>query len=227
MAAPIAVLTTGVRLPDDATELGVDVSRSLGAPLLLIDGRYGANSLPTVRHRINHLVLKREARQAELARLESSLREEGTALTVLHSDGMFSEGLQLPGLAFIADPRGREWPRRDPFDRLQGIAQTVVLVRRRPPRRSAVIVRPIEAAPGPAPDFIKAMGLETVTVRVAGANSQPDPIRKSMDARGVDRFVGSIKPSFVIVEGTGPASKQVLGRLLGRRNHNVGWVPAR
>ena len=150
---------------------------------------------------------------------------EGVELTVLHADGLFSDELRLPGLAFVSDPRGRVWPRRDPFDRLRGVAQTVVLVRRRPPRRSAVIVRPIEAQPGPAPDFIGAMGLETVTVRVAGPTSPPDPLRKSMDAKGVTRFVGSIRPSFVIVEGTGQASKQVLGRLLGRRDVNVGWLP--
>ncbi len=225
MSTPIAVLTQSVRLPDDATELGIDVSRAMSSPLVLIDGRHGTTPVPSVRHRVDHLALKRAARRDELAHLEASVRADGGSLTVLQADGLFEDELGLPGLAFVSDPRGREWPRRDPIERLRGIAQTVVLVRTRPSRNSAVIVRPSGAPPAPTPSFVGALGLETVTVRAAGPGSPPDPLRKSMDARKVERFVFSIRPSFVIVEGSGRVSSRVLSRLLGHKRLNVGWIP--
>ena len=225
MTTPIAVLTQSVRLPDDATELGIDVSRTMGSPLVLIDGRHGATRVPSLRHRVDHLALKRAARRDELADLEASVREDGGLLTVLHADTLFDDELGLPGLAFVSDPRGREWPRRDPIERLRGIAQTIVLVRTRPSHNSAVIVRPTGAPPGPAPSFVGALGLETVTVRVAGPGSPSDPLRKSMNAHEVERFVLSIRPSFVIVEGSGLVSTRVLSRLLGHKKLNVGWAP--
>lgn len=225
MTTPIAVLTKSVRLPDDATELGIDVSRAMSSPLVLIDGRHGRTRVPSLRHRVDHLALKRAARRDELADLEASVRNDGGLFTVLYSDALFEDELGLPGLAFVSDPRGREWPRRDPIERLRGIAQTVVLVRTPASRNSAVIVRPSGAPPGPAPSFIGVLGLETVTVRAGGPGTPPDPLRKSMNAREVERFVLSIRPSFVMVEGSGLVSTRVVSRLLGQRKLNVGWIP--
>jgi hypothetical protein len=222
----IAVLSTSTRLPDDATSLAVRVSRSLDRPLVFLDAAFSSNRLPALRHRIDHLAIKRAARNAELSAFEQKLRSDGVSFTVLEVDAFPpNDGLELPGIAFVSDPRGREWSRRHTAERLESIAHTVVLVRRSPAPRTAVIVRPVGAPVSDPPAFLAALGIETTTIRCAAPHMPPDPLRKAFSPREIERMIGSIRPSFVIVEGKGTAARHVLGRMLDQRSVNVGWIP--